>query len=137
MTSSSSSSSSSSTSVTTSSVSTSSVSTSTKYPATDDDSIENPDLDTEIPMTEMSSLFIHPGFPMAKCMVSGFVGEAATVSKDNAPPGPVEKHLEMDKIRISHKYASYFFDQTDFFLLAYFEADVKSAYEAFWNNNLP
>jgi len=43
----------------------------------------------------------------------------------------------MNKIRISSTYASYFLDQTDYFLLNFFEEDVKSAFKAFWKNNRP
>lgn len=44
----------------------------------------------------------------------------------------VMKRLELRKIRISSGYASYFLDQTDYFLLHPFEADTKAAFEAFW-----
>lgn len=43
----------------------------------------------------------------------------------------------MNKIRISKTYASYFFDNTDYFLLNFFEEDVKESFKAFWSNNLP
>jgi len=97
-------------------------------------------------------------FPEDKCTIpnapiqkgSGASAGAASGAGGAAASGPAriggvidfkgdrpKQHIELRRVRISDGYASYFLDQTDHFMLAQFEADLKAAWKAFWDNNLP
>lgn len=79
---------------------------------------------------------IEPTFPMASCVTPNLPRGAAAAGASGAKDKRVDKHLELKKVRISDGYASYFLDQTDYFLLNPFETEVKSSFKEFWKKSL-
>jgi predicted AAA+ superfamily ATPase len=77
-----------------------------RYPDTEDDDLSNPKLDTWIaPFTWKESL-IEPKLPAELCKKPEGGGGGA----NDALSGPVYKHLELRKIRVSDGAAAYYFD---------------------------
>jgi len=76
-----------------------------RYPDTEDDDLANPKLDTWIaPFTWKESL-IEPKLPAELCKKP-----AGGDGGNDALSGPVYKHLELRKIRVSDGAAAYYFD---------------------------
>jgi len=81
------------------------------------------------------------GYEAASDAGQGLGGTAAAAEASEAAAGNrksrSDRHTEMNKIRLSSTYASYFLDQTDYFLLSFFEEDIRESFKAFWKNNFP
>jgi len=88
-------------------------------------------LDTWIAKFNFKDTLIEPKVPESLCTKPNPANSSGGGGRDAA--NKVFKHLELRKIRISDGYASYFLDQTDYFLLNPFETDTKAAFEAFWD----
>lgn len=87
-------------------------------------------MDTWIAKFDFAGTLVEPKLPEDLCVKPNAAANAG--AHGSAAKDKVMKHLELRKIRISSGYASYFLDQTDYFLLHPFEADTKAAFEAFW-----